>query len=223
MYAKSALILASASPRRAELLALTGLPFTRHPSNYDEAHIAGESPSDYVQRTAFAKGALIPRNDHDFVLSADTIVVFEDQIIGKPTDTNDARKMLTKMRARTHSVFTALSLWHQQKAINALCESQVHMRDYSDAELEAYLQVGNFHDKAGSYAIQDTVFHPAQNWQGCYANVMGLPLCLLSGLLAQAGFPPNAEIPAICQATLHINCPLYAQFSQSSVQNSDSQ
>jgi MAF protein len=185
------IILASASPRRRELFALFNLPYRCVSADLDESQLPGEDPTSYVQRLAQQKGQSV--SDAGWVVSADTIVVFEGRVLGKPASANEARQMLTCLRGKPHSALTALALRQPAtgQLLQSLCATEVTMRDYSDAEIEGYLQSGDFRDKAGAYAIQHKAFHPVRAIQGCYAIVMGLPLCHLACLLQAAGIKAN--------------------------------
>jgi len=201
------LVLASASPRRRELLGLFGLPFTCQSADIDETINNGETPLAYVQRLAKEKNEAVQADA--LVLSADTIVAFEGGVMGKPADASDAAGMLDAMRGKPHQVFTALYLRENHHALADCCETRVVMRPYTDEEIAAYIASGDYQDKAGGYATQHKGFHPVQSVEGCYANVMGLPLCHLFCLLRQAGLQTNADIPALCQRHLEIQCEVF--------------
>lgn len=201
------LVLASASPRRRELLGLFELPYTCQAADIDESIHAGEAPKAYVQRLAREKNEAVQADA--LILSADTIVVFNDGVLGKPTDSREADKMLTELRANAHSVCTALYLRGDRQAGADCCETRVRMRPYTRAEIDAYIASGDHQDKAGGYAIQHKAFHPVESVDGCYANVMGLPLCHLQCLLRQAGLRIDADVPALCQHHLGIQCEVF--------------
>lgn len=205
------LILASASPRRNELLKLLGIPFVSHPADIDEHKNGIENPRAYVERMAFEKGEAVPAGEDVVVLSADTIVDLDGRVLGKPGDDAQAEEFLRLMRGRTHRVHTALSLHfgNGDPVLSDVCLSPVPMRAYADAEISAYVARGSYRDKAGGYAIQDEAFHPVEKVPGCYANVMGLPLCHVYRLLRQAGFAPNTEIARDCQRYNGICCTVY--------------
>ncbi len=204
------LILASASPRRNELLSLLGIPFASRPTNIDEHKNEWETPRAYVERMAFEKGEALPTTRDEVVLSADTIVDLDGMVLGKPVDNADAERILKLMRDKVHRVHTALSL-HIGEALvlSDVCLTKVPMRSYSDEEIKSYIASGDYRDKAGGYAIQDAGFHPVEAVQGCYANVMGLPLCNVYKLLRKAGFVPNENIACDCQRYNQINCAVY--------------
>jgi septum formation protein len=207
-------ILASNSPRRRQLMRLTGLNFTIRPASIDETPISGEHPGDYVTRLARGKVAAAaagPESPVEIYLGADTTVADGLEIMGKPVDASDAVRMLRQLRGKEHAVYTAIALRDPQteQIITDLCLSRVPMRAYTDAEIEHYVATGDPLDKAGAYAIQHPAFHPVENFQGCCASVMGLPLCHLERNLRQMGAPSKADVPAACQAALHYDCPIY--------------
>lgn len=202
------LILASNSPRRRELLALGGYQFTVSPADVDETPLPGEDPRDYAVRTAEGKARAIASKvpAGSIILSADTIVVHENpqtgkpEILGKPVDEADARRMLLQLRGRIHQVFTAVSVLRSSdgRMETDLCITDVPMRNYSDEEIDAYIATGDPMDKAGAYAIQHKGFHPAEDMQGCYSNVVGLPLCHAARTLLKFGIPPQTDLAAQC-------------------------
>jgi septum formation protein len=204
-------ILASNSPRRRQLLALTGLEFRVLPADVDETPLEGEPAAEYVQRLAASKArAVSAQVDPDaLVIAADTTVVDGNQILGKPVDDDDASRMLRQLCGRSHQVYTAVALLQNGKLLVECCGTAVPMREYSEAELQAYIDSGDPLDKAGAYAIQHLGFHPVEALQGCYANVVGLPLCHLLRALWKLGIEPDADIPADCQATFEYTCPIY--------------
>ena len=208
------LILASNSPRRGELLALAGIPFTTQPADLDEARLPGEPAADYVQRLAAAKARAVAADvpAGTWVLGADTTVALGEDLLGKPADPAEARRILERLRGRTHTVLTALALVRAPypPLESELCVSPVRMRAYSDDEIEAYIRSGDPFDKAGGYAIQNLTFHPVADFYGCAASVMGLPLCHLARLLLRCGITPPADIPTACQAHLDYTCTIFA-------------
>ena len=203
------LILASTSPRRKALLSLFGYPFTIMPADLDESRLAGESPADYVQRLACEKAAKIACETEGLILAADTTVADGDEILGKPEDDSDARRMLRQLRGRTHQVFTGIALLESRtgNAYQDICRTDVPMRAYSDDEIDAYVATGDPMDKAGGYAIQHKGFHPVENLKGCFASVMGLPLCHLVPGLRRFGFSIPNDMVERCEAALDYRCP----------------
>jgi MAF protein len=204
-------ILASNSPRRHQLLGLTGLGFIVIPADVDETPLQDESPADYVKRLAAGKAqAVRSQLENDaLVIAADTTVVDDGQILGKPIDERDAARMLVQLRGRTHQVYTGLAVIRDGKLIVDVCGTDVPMRQYSDEEMQAYISSGDPLDKAGAYAIQHAGFHPVDELQGCYANVVGLPLCHLLRTLQAMNVILSDDIPQACQETLVYQCPIF--------------
>jgi len=207
------LVLASTSPRRNELLRLLGIPFEKRPSNADETHHGNVDAVDYVRQMAREKGLMVRQSEGEWILSADTIVALDGRVVGKPANDDEAYEILRALRGRGHLVYTALCLRTENggKAAESLCTTDVFMRDYSDEELAAYIASEDYKDKAGGYAIQHRQFHPCTGVQGCYANVMGLPLCHLAMLLESAGCKLEADVPQACQRYNEITCEVYPQ------------
>lgn len=206
------LLLASNSPRRRELLALGGWMFNVEAANLDESQLPAESPADYVTRLAGEKARAVlslARPEH-IIIGSDTAVVVDGAIWGKPADEAEARSMLQQLRGRTHQVYTGLAVLRAASGelLRDLCITEVPMRAYSDAEITAYLASGDPFDKAGAYGIQHPDFQPVENMTGCYAGVMGLPLCHLTVLLRQMGVHPRADVARNCQTALRYACPL---------------
>ena len=186
---KPDLVLASASPRRKELLSILGIPFTVIPSSIDEIPTPGESPETFVVRIAKEKCAEVAsRVSHSVVLSADTVVTIDGEILGKPIDAHDAATMLRKLAGRDHWVYTAICVLHQEKEemLEGLDRTRVWFVPLDDATIHDYIRRENVLDKAGAYAIQGyaAVFIP--KIEGNYFNVMGLPLPLVHSLLSRA-------------------------------------
>ena len=146
----------------------------------------------------------------DIVIAADTIVVLDAAILGKPLDEQDAFKMLKSLGNRTHQVITALAVRQVGRldVLQETCISNVQMRNYSDAEIEAYIRSGDPMDKAGGYAIQNVDFHPALGFAGCFASVMGMPLCHLERMLRILRDYDPADLADICQKNLKYECPI---------------
>jgi MAF protein len=182
--------LASASPRRLLLLPLLGLPVDVEPTNTDERPLAGESGRQIAARLALAKARCVAsERANEVTIGSDTVVVLDASQLGKPVDANEARSMLRALRARTHTVITAIALVTARTTLQGIVETPVTMRDYSDAEIEAYIESGRPADKAGAYAIQDLDFSPVASHSGCYLNVVGLPLCEVQRGLRSLGLP----------------------------------
>lgn len=200
------LVLASNSPRRKQLLALGGWTFSVLPVEIDEQPISGESPEEYVLRLAEGKAQVAARQapPDALIIAADTTVVDQGQILGKPADSLEAEVMLRRLRGRTHQVHTALCIQRLQDGAlhSEICTTDVSMRNYSEEEMLAYIASGDPLDKAGAYAIQHIAFDPVESLQGCYTNVVGLPLCRVMQMLAKFGVSPEVELPLACLHTL---------------------
>jgi septum formation protein len=205
------LILASNSPRRRQLIGLTGWDFVVSIADVDESPRENESPADYVLRLATTKARAITAKTDDIILAADTTVVDGSEILGKPQDDAEAVAMLTRLRGRTHQVYTGIALLRggDDSLQTDLCVTDVPMRDYSDEEIRAYVASGDPFDKAGAYAIQHPEFSPVINMSGCYASVMGLPLCHVVRLMRRMGVEPNSDVPVNCQKLLEYDCPVF--------------
>jgi septum formation protein len=186
------LILASTSPRRAQILRDAGLAFSIISSAVDETAIPGEAPGELVLRLANAKAELVAARSVGpaIVVAADTVVVVEGQILGKPRSTDDARHMLERLSGRTHSVVTGVSLIRlpdvEQRAF--VETTLVHFDRLSANEITRYLATDEPHDKAGAYAIQGRAGRYIPRIEGCYYNVVGLPLAHLLSELQELGW-----------------------------------
>lgn len=207
------LVLASTSPRRKELLSLLGLPFEVMPADINEDVLTGESPMDYVVRLAQGKAQAIAERLGDtpaVIIAADTTVVHEGEIIGKPVDAADAERILRSLRGRPHQVYSGLCMLDTASGRQStdLALSQVPMRNYSDSEMSAYIASGQPLDKAGAYGIQNTSFHPVEAFAGCFANVAGLPMCHLLRNWRRLQLPLAVDLPEACQRHLNYDCPV---------------
>ncbi|HEY80734.1 MAG TPA: septum formation protein Maf [Anaerolineae bacterium] len=204
------LILASASPRRRQLLAALGIPFAVDVADIDESRVGVESPEAHVCRLAEDKArAVAARHPHDIILAADTIVALDGQILGKPGDEEEAWAMLRALRDRAHQVITAVAVAQAGVITADLDVSTVVMRAYADMEIAAYIASGDPFDKAGAYAIQNPEFHPVARLEGCFAGVMGLPLALTARLLTAAGLSPAPHWPQACHAITGQCCQMF--------------
>jgi MAF protein len=197
------LVLASTSPRRRELLAAACLEFEVVASGVDEAALTASRPVLLARRLARAKALDVAvRRPNDTVLAADTIVVHGGVVLGKPADGEEARRMLTRLRGRTHRVITAVAVVSpgERPRVEHVV-TRVRMRRYGDDEVEASIARGDPFDKAGAYAIQDPVFRTVAEYAGCYCNVVGLPLRTALHLLRD-GMPglEHGPLPAVCEA-----------------------
>jgi septum formation protein len=180
--------LASASPRRRELLAQIGVPFRVAGAPVDESRLEGEPPRDYVMRLARAKALAGRAVDASLpVLAADTTVVIEGALLGKPANQQEAQRMLSRLSGRVHEVLTAVALADSQGVALQLSASQVRFREITEAECTAYWHTGEPCDKAGGYAIQGLGAVFVEWLQGSYSGVMGLPLFETARLLQAAG------------------------------------
>lgn len=173
------LILASASPRRHELLLAAGLPHKIRPASIPEQILPGESPVQCVQRLAAEKAAAILCHAGNVVLGADTIVCIEDQVLGKPVDDRDARRMLRLLSGREHWVHTGICLRSADRHISDVASTKVSFAELTDSEIDEYVRSGEPDDKAGAYAIQGLASKFIVSIQGCYHNVVGLPVSLV--------------------------------------------
>jgi 23S rRNA (uracil1939-C5)-methyltransferase len=183
LQARSQLVLASASPRRHEILGKLGLEFDAAPNDVEEpAARPNEDPVDVAVERALTKArASAALRQSGTILGADTVVDLDGEVLGKPLDADDARRMLMMLRNREHRVITGIALIDATTCDErtSFRSSRVLMRDYSDDEIDSYIASGNPFDKAGSYAVQDEIFSPASEVRGCYLNVVGLPVCTL--------------------------------------------
>jgi MAF protein len=208
------IVLASNSPRRGQLLSLTGWEFTTFSTQVDERPLENEEPVAYVLRMAGTKArdAASQLESGDLVIAADTTVVDGGEILGKPADQDDALSILSRLRGHIHRVYTAVAVLNMvdDTLIMDLCATEVPMRDYSDEEMQTYVGSGDPMDKAGAYAIQHAGFHPVEYLDGCYANVMGLPLCHLARTLRNFDHHAERDIPQSCQRALEYSCPIYS-------------
>ncbi|SDP17902.1 Maf family protein [Pseudomonas jinjuensis] len=187
------LYLASSSPRRRELLAQIAVPFHGVPANIDETPLPAESPEAYVERLARNKAQaglnMLAQRADVCVLGADTAVVLDGRILGKPLDRDDALAMLRQLSGREHQVLTAVALADRQRCEARVVSSRVQFRAISDAEAEAYWATGEPQDKAGGYAIQGLAAIFVSRVEGSYSAVVGLPLCETAELLADFSIP----------------------------------
>jgi septum formation protein len=174
------LVLASRSPRRAELLEAAGIPFTVAAGDVDETPSPGEPPLEYVQRVAREKAAAVPG---ELVLAADTVVLLDDQIMGKPSDRADAVRMLEALSGREHEVITAVCLRHRDETTVCYEITRVRFAPMTAAEISEYVDSGEPMDKAGAYGIQGLAARYAERVEGSYSNVVGLPVALVYRLL----------------------------------------
>ena len=198
--APASLTLASASPRRRELMDLLGLEFAITPADLDEDSLLGESPVEMVERLSRQKALAVAAGmESGLVIGADSTVVFEVQAVGKPVDDDDARRMLRMLSGTTHHVSTGITVVDAASGqiLSDAMTSQISLRYLTDQEIDASIASGVPRDKAGAYAVQDTDLRPAADWEGCYNNIVGLPICRLLEMLQELGYqlPDGWTVP----------------------------
>jgi len=186
------MILASSSARRRELLGAAGVSFEVHPSDVPEDRHPGESPEAFAQRVAHDKashvaGLRAQYGDTRPVLGANTIVVVDGDVLGKPGDREDARRMLRRLAGRSHEVLTGFCLVHDGQVQTQLSRTTVTFKPLRDPEITRYLDRAAWQDKAGAYAVQEHAAYMVRHIDGSYTNVVGLPLCETIELLERAG------------------------------------
>jgi MAF protein len=204
-------VLASASPRRRELLALLGLPFDVRPTDIDEDPGRTRDPQIAARRLARIKAEAARLTEPDApIVAADTIVSYELTLLGKPRDAAEARDMLQMLRGQTHVVVTAVALMPpgRRSILGRQPLTRVTMRGYTDGEIEAWIASGGPFDRAGAYAIQDDRFRPVERYDGCYCNVVGLPLWPLLEMLRKAEL--SAEVTPAQLLPQCASCPFAA-------------
>ena len=182
-------ILASQSPRRRELLGLTGLDFTVRVADIDESMDAAKAPFDEVARVSRLKALAVAREPDDVVIAADTIVVCGGEVLGKPRDEEDALRILSLLSGRQHEVMTGMTVLRGDKLVTHTEVTRIHFRQLHPDELRAYIATGEPMDKAGAYGIQGGAALFADQMEGDYYNVMGLPVCRLAMILRSLGLP----------------------------------
>jgi septum formation protein len=181
-------VLASSSPRRRELLNLIGIAHEGHPANLDESMRPRETPRRHAERLARDKASAVARRDSDLItIAADTIVVINRKVLGKPIDKEDAARMLAMLSGREHTVITAVAVSRGKKLRSAIEEVKVKFRRLREEEIQAYIATGEPMDKAGAYGIQGYGATIVERVEGDYFAVMGLPLVRLVGLMREVG------------------------------------
>lgn len=185
------LTLASASPRRKQLLAMLGLPVRVEPSHIPEVPLPGEAPVTYASRLALSKASSV---EGEYVLGADTTVVLDAHLLEKPADADDALRMLRLLQGRTHEVVTAIALVHAGAVHEAVDVTRVTFRPADDDFLRAYVATGEPMDKAGAYGIQGYGAALVERLEGDFFSVMGLPVRRVLDLLEVAGWPYRFEL-----------------------------
>ena len=211
MASEPNIVLASESQRRREIIGALDAAVEIVPSGIDEPPPGqDESAEEYVANTASVKARAVSSNGHSeaLVIGADTSVVVDGKILGKPIDGAEARAMLTALRGRSHRVVTGVTVLRDGAVASSVTSSDVAMRGYADAEMEAYIESGEPFDKAGGYAIQDRLFAPVSALSGCYLNVVGFPLCEVMRLMSEVGvdvrLKPEWRAPERCPS----DCPV---------------
>ena len=199
MTAPPTLILASASPRRADLLRQLGLSFRQQPCTREEPDPAGASPAAHALETARGKARAIAGeqggNHPVILLAADTVVHLDGQIMGKPRDAGEAARMLRSLSGRRHQVYSGVCILAPDGRELTDCScTEVTFGPLSPADIQWYIESGEPMDKAGAYGIQGLAARFVERVEGCYYNVVGLPLFLVTGMLRDAGFDPNQPI-----------------------------
>lgn len=207
------LILASGSPRRRDLLLLTGQVFSVRPAQVNETICLAEDPQANVRRLAREKAEAVGntlKGKSTLALAADTEVVLDGKIFGKPADSREAKRMLVELQGRRHMVYTGICLLRTSDGarLDDLASTEVPMRNYSDEEMDVYIASGDPLDKAGAYAIQHAGFHPVQEMTGCFANIVGMPLCHLQRTLQKWDLHFDVDLPDACQKYLAYECPV---------------
>jgi len=228
------IILASASPRRKEFFELLGLPFKVYPAHVDETPRPGESPDVLVARLSATKAAAVAQAlsgadlgydaelgaglARGLVVAADTVVVLDDEVLGKPGDAAHAKQMLQRLRGRAHTVYSGVTIVEvgSGRAAIHLNTTTVWMREYGKTEVEQYVATGDPLDKAGAYAIQHAGFRPVARIEGCYSSVMGLPLGALADGLAHFGVTLPEDVAAVCRGRTGHSCCREKEFDSSS-------
>ncbi len=198
------LVLASASPRRAAILSAAGYTFEVATSGVDERVEPESDPSETAKRVANDKAAAVHRKAvESVVIGADTVVIVDGELLGKPVSPKDAKRMLSRLRGRQHRVITGVCVMSASAVSTGFETTEVSFRSYASHEVDEYLASGLPLDRAGAYGIQDALFSPVSSYDGCYLNVMGLPMCVAERLLKDFGIEPEGNRVG-CAG--HINC-----------------
>ncbi len=179
LYHACMLVLASHSPRRREILAAAGIEFEVRPAAVDETRLPGEDPVAHVKRLAQAKALAVAAAPGEIVLGADTVVVVDREVLGKPSTAGEAARMLRLLSGREHQVITGICLRAGERLVTDAVSTRVHFQPLSEPEIEAYVASGEPMDKAGAYAIQGLASKFIDRVEGCYFNVVGLPVAVV--------------------------------------------
>ena len=214
MVSEANIILASGSQRRREIIGALDAAVEIVPSGIGERSASpDEQAEDYVASIAASKARAVTsfRHSSELVIGADTSVVLDELVLGKPEDEAEAWAMLTALRGRQHRVITAVNVSCDGIRASSVTSSDVAMREYSDAEMEAFIESGEPFDKAGGYAIQDESFAPVSKFSGCYLNVVGFPLCEVTRLMSEVGMDvglqPEWRAPERCPNDCPVRVP----------------
>lgn len=175
--------MASQSPRRKDLLEEAGFEFTVQPSHIDETIQEGEAPEAHVRRLAFEKAAAAKVEPDDVVLAADTVVLIDNLVLGKPQNEADARRMISRLSGREHVVLTAVCIRRNDRILEETAATSVWFSAIHPAEIDQYIETGEPMDKAGAYAIQGIASRFVERIEGSYSNVVGLPIAVVHRLL----------------------------------------
>jgi len=186
------IVLASKSPRRREILQQAGIAFTVRAPGIEERRGEGEGAEGYVARLAVEKARAATENEAEYVLAADTVVVAEGRVLEKPGSADEAAEMLRALSGRTHTVLTGVCVRHGGVERTAVEATKVAFVELSEAEIAAYCATEEPHDKAGAYAIQGLASKYIERVEGCYFNVVGLPIARVYKLLREAGYSLTA-------------------------------
>ena len=220
MSGEPALILASASPRRRELIVRLGFPCVFRESGLDEDRIEAPEPATLAVKLARMKARSVASGvRRGIIIGCDTLVCLHGAILGKPSDRNEARQMLLALRGRTHEVMTAVAVLEAStgREESVVVTSRVRMHRFGQSGLSRYLDTGDSLDKAGAYGIQTAGAGLVQSFSGCYFNVVGLPLCELARLMARFGMKRHPPRPACFLPDGRI-CPRWVDFPGSDEQ-----
>lgn len=208
------ILLASQSPRRRELIFLLGYPVNTLAADADEESVMTPDPAQNVVDTAVLKTTIImahytpPARSRTLLIAADTTVALDGEMLNKPRDAADARRMLRALRGRAHEVHTGYVIRDMlaEKEVRGVHTAVVTMRSYTDTDIDAYVATGDPLDKAGAYAIQHPGFRPVCQLDGCFLSVVGLPVCDLIQALGAWGMPWQGEVTAVARAHNHHPC-----------------
>lgn len=208
-YPPVPLILASASPRRADLLTAAGFAFVVRSAEVDESLVAGEAPEAYVRRLALAKAQAVAAAPGEVVLAADTAVVVDGEVLGKPVDADDAVRMLGRLSGRSHDVLTGVALVGDGRTIVEVARTAVRFHDLTASEMAWYAATGEPYDKAGGYAVQGLASRFVAAIEGSHSNVVGLPVDLVYRLLTELGVLESAldAVPEVSTPSQPVGTP----------------